>query len=196
MKNIYYYQPVAKPLAKNGSERLGVNAITKIFSDNSVVKMELSVFGKTTAESLSKLKESLKSDNVEAVELKCEYYLCTNSIVDKFKPFEVSKPFKDYVGDDETEYFIAWLNFEEVEKYYKENEAKIDDSGIEFWCRECIPGTMDVSNISMRQAKKIGLFLEIEEKLSLTVERNRAMTIYNLSQKYNCTPVQLIDKYL
>lgn len=205
MKTINYYQPVIIPIAKNGSERLGVNAVTQIWeSDKPGLKMELSVYGKDKNEALEKLKNSLNdSENqVTANELPCEYYLCSLEVVKKFKPFHVSKPFIDYIDHenkklaDEEEHYVAWLNFAEVEKYYNEHEAEIDESMIDFWCRECVPGTMDVSKISMKEAKKGGLFREIEQKLSITVERNRAMTIRNLAERFNCTPIQLINKYL
>lgn len=201
MKTINYYQPVIIPIAKNGSERLGVNAVTKIWdAEKPDLKMELTVFASNHTLALERLQFHLSGEKpiIETVELPCEYYLCSSEVVKKFKPFHVSKPFLDYIDedDDSNECFVAWLNFAEVEKYYNEHEAEIDELMINFWLRECVPGTMDVSNISMRQAKKGGLFREIEEKLSITVERNRAMTICNLAQRFNCTPVQLIDKYL
>ena len=35
---------------------------------------------------------------------------------------------------------------------------------------------------------------EIENKLSLTTDKNRALIIFNLSQKFNCTPIEFINK--
>lgn len=196
MKKLFYYQPIIKPIANNGSERFGVHAVTQIWSETSVVKMELSVFGNSTSEAIEKLKKSLKGEN-EAIELQCEYYLCGQDVIKQFKPFHVSKSFKSGFENDEDLYFVAWLNFAEVEKYYKdvvEPTPIFEASG--FWAKQCVPGTMDVLRISMRKAKVSGLFLEISEKLDLTMHKNQAMTICNLAQKYNCTPVQLIDKYL
>lgn len=193
MENLFYYQPVIRAVAKNGSERLGVNVVTQIWSpDKPRKKMDLSVYGETSEIALEKLRWSTKTKNSESVELPCEYYLCSASVVAHFKPFEVSKPFKSGYEQDDDLYYVAWLNFEEVDKFYKEVLKEETD----FWCRECVPGTMDSEKISMKNAKKIGLFLEIAQKLDITTERNQAMTIRNLSNKHSCTPVQLINKFL
>jgi len=195
MKKLFYYQPIIKPVASNGSERFGVHAVTQIWSETSVVKMELSVFGNSTSEAIEKLKASLKGEN-EAIELPCEYYLCGQEVIKQFKPFHVSKSFKSGFQNDEDLYFVAWLHYDELEKYYKQFVEPNEDYDADFWANECIPGTMDVLRISMRKAKASGLFREISEKLDLTMHKNQAMTICNLAQKYNCNPVQLIDKYL
>ena len=120
----------------------------------------------------------------------------TEQVIKQFKPFHVSKSFKSGFENDEDLYFVAWLNFAEVEKHYKQFVETNEDYDADFWAKECVPGTMDVLRISMRKAKVSGLLLEISEKLDLTTQKNQAMTICNLAQKYNCTPVQLIDKYL
>jgi len=195
MKKIFYYQPIIKPVASNGSERFGVHAVTQIWSETSVVKMELSVFGKSTTEAIEKLKKSLNGKN-EVIELPCEYYLCGKEVIKQFKPFHVSKSFKSGFENDENLYFVAWLNFAEVEKYYKQFVEPNDDYDCDFWLKECTPGTMDSDKISMRNAKEVGLFKEIIEKLNISTEYNQAMTICNLAKRFACTPVQLIDKYL
>jgi hypothetical protein len=194
MKKLFYYQPIIKPVASNGSERFGVHAVTQIWSETTLVKMELSVFGNSTSEAIEKLKLSLKGEN-ESIELPCEYYLCGKEVIKQFKPFHVSKSFKSGFENDEDLYFVAWLNFEEVEKYYEQLEPN-QFCNSDYCARECVPGTMDVLRISMRKAKVSGLLLEISEKLDLTTQKNQAMAICNLAQKYNCSPVQLIDKYL
>lgn len=199
MKTINYYQPIIRAIAKNGSERLGVNVVTKIWDEEAKIKMELSVYGKNSTEALEKFNTHLVSEEPiqKTVEFKCEYYLCGKDIVKHFKPFEVSKSFKSGFKDDNDEYYVAWLNFAEVEKYYKDVIEPIPIyEKLDFWCRECIAGTMDSSKINMRNAKKNGLLLEISEKLDLTAEQNQAMTIYNLAQRFGCTPVELINKYL
>jgi hypothetical protein len=193
MRKINYYQPLVNAVAKNGSERLGVTVETQIWeSDKPRRKMHLSVNGKSKEEAIQKFYNSLKSEDTEVTELPCAYFFCSESVIGHFKPFEVSKPFKSGYDWDKDNYYIAWLNFEECEKFYKEVLKEETD----FFLWEFCPGTMDVSNISMRSAKNSGLLSEIEEKIGLTVERNIAMTIHNLSQKHNCTPVELINKYL
>lgn len=191
----FYYQPIFRAIAKNGSERLGIQAFTKSWSeDMPEIKMEVTISAKTFTE----LKDKVNSFFMASEMLPCEYYLCSASVVDKFKPFEVSKPFKSGFEFEENElYYVAWLNFAEVEKYY--NEVVEPDENLsesDFWCRECIAGTMDSDKVSIRNAKKIGLLLEIAQTLDITAQRNQAMTIHNLSKRYGCTPVELINKYL
>lgn len=122
------------------------------------------------------------------------YYLCSKKVVDFAKPTEVSKPFKSgYQHDLEDDYFIAVVDFEKIEEYYNnlpEEEQDKDD----FWCRELVGGTMDVSTITLKGIKENGLFFEIESKIGLTTIKNRAMTIFNLSEKFGYTPVEFINR--
>ena len=200
MKQIFYYQPVIIPIAKNGSNAFGVNAVTQIWSSDSLRKMELSVFGKDATEALEKLNNSLTGDETEFTELKCEYYLCSEVVESLFKPFEVSKPFQSgYTFDKRKFYYVAWLNLNEVQNYYTEkvqphNEKAEPAKQIDFWLEECVLGSMNVLEINLKAAKKNGLFVEIENQLSITKDNNRAMTIANLSQRFGITPVQLINK--
>lgn len=121
--------------------------------------------------------------------------MCSKSVVEKFKPFEVSKPFKSGYADDNDDYFVAWLNFEEVDRYYKANEDDILNSEDYFFiARECVPGQMDVSKLKLNRMKKNGLRVEIENVLSITSLKNIAMVIYNLSEREKCTPVEFINK--
>ncbi|WP_445453117.1 hypothetical protein [Flavobacterium sp. 25HG05S-40] len=202
MKKMFYYQPIIRAVAENGSERLGVILITRIWEEGRENrKMEMSIQGKDRADVLEKFKNCLKSDNhPEPIELPCNYFLCSEVVESKYKPFEVSKPFQSgYDHDKRSHYYIAWLQLDEVDKYYKEvvePHNKKSDNQIDYWCRECSPGTMDVSEINMKDAKKNGLFKEIESATGLTMETNIAMTIFELSELHGCTPVQLINKYL
>lgn len=118
------------------------------------------------------------------------YFLCSKSVVDIMKPTEVSKPFKSGYEWEDDEYFIAILDFKKVNEEYKEDDPMFKD----FWCRECSSGSMDVSKITLSGMKKTGVFVEIEWKIGLTTERNIAMTILELSKKFNCTPIELINK--
>jgi len=121
MNKLFYYQPIINPIAKNKSEKFGVNIITKLWKDDSKLKMELKIFGKTKNEALEKFNKFLKSDNCESVELECNYYLCSEEVIKYAKPFEVSKPFKSgFQNEEELNYYVAWLNFEEVEKHFNE----------------------------------------------------------------------------
>lgn len=84
-----------------------------------------------------------------------------------------------------------------IEKYYldviKSYNEKSTISDIDFWLSECVPGTMDVSKLKLSCIIRNGLFVEIERILNLTNETNIAMIIHNLSQKFNKTPIELIN---
>ena len=127
-----------------------------------------------------------------------EYYLCSQAVIEAFPDAERSLPFKSgYDYEPEENYYIAVLDFEVVEKYYNEVIQTNNDSSteyIDFWCRECVPGQMDVSHITLVGCRIHGLFCEIENKTQLTTERNRAMSVFELSQKYNCNPIAFIKK--
>lgn len=82
---------------------------------------------------------------------------------------------------------------EEVEKHYNQLSEKEQNY---FWCQELVGGTMDVSGITLKGLKENGVFLEIERCTRLTTTRNLAMTIYNLAEKFNCTPIELINKVI
>lgn len=119
------------------------------------------------------------------------FFICSQEVIDAFPDSEHSKPFKSGFENDDDDNYVALLDFEKVEKYYNQLPEDKQDN---FWCKECVAGTMDVSKISISGARKNGLFVEIENKTRLTTERNRAMIVYNLSQKYKCTPIELINK--
>lgn len=122
-----------------------------------------------------------------------EYFLCSKAVIDYFPDVEKSKPFKSgYRFDKGDCYYVAVIDFPKVDSFYKANEERLllED----FWCRECHAGSMEVDKITIAGCKRNGLFKEIENKIGLTTERNQAMTIYNLSQKYNCTPIEFINR--
>lgn len=116
------------------------------------------------------------------------YFLCSEELIKQFPEFECSKPFKSGYEYDTDNYYIALIDFQKVSDYYQKH---IND---DLWCRECVPVTMDVSKISLND--KNGLFIEIERKLGLTKENNRAMAIYNLSKLYKCNPIELVNNFL
>ena len=190
MKKSYYYEPVVTPVANNGSSKFGFIAKTVSFNDSRNTRFEVEISAKTIEELKQKTDDFFK----DSIQLKCEYYLCSKSVVDIFKPFEVSKPFKSGYADDNDDYFVAWLNFEEVDRYYQANEDDILNSEDNFLARECVPGQMDVSKLKLNRMKKNGLRVEIENVLSITSLKNIAMVIHNLSEREKCTPVEFINK--
>jgi hypothetical protein len=192
MGTIKYYEPIIKPVADNGSLKLGVKLHTQSWMENeSFTKMSIEIGGKTTEEAFEKLKNFL---GAAAVELPCSYFYCSKPVIDNFKPFQVSKPFKSgYQFDKNDEFFVAWLNFDEVKKYY-ENIIDTSEENLTFFAWECIPGYIDVSRVNLKAAKREGLCLEIERKTGLTTEKNVAMTIYNLSEREGINPLELINK--
>lgn len=190
MKKSYYYEPIVNPIANNGSPKFGFIAKTVSFNDSRNTRFEVEISAKTIEELKQKTDDFFK----DSIQLKCEYYLCSKSVVDIFKPFEVSKPFKSGYADDNDDYFVAWLNFEEVDRYYQANEDDILNSEDNFFARECVPGQMDVSKLKLNRMKKNGLRVEIENVLSITSLKNIAMVIHNLSEREKCTPVEFINK--
>lgn len=190
MKKSYYYEPILQPIASNGSSEFGFIAKTVAFNDSLNTRFEVEIAGKTIEEIKQKTEDFFK----DSIQLKCEYYLCSKSVVDLFKPFEVSKPFKSGYADDNDDYFVAWLNFEEVNRYYQANEEKILNSDDNFFARECVPGQMDIQKLKLNRLKKTGLLCEIDFQLSITSFKNVAMVIQNLSERERCTPVEFINK--
>ena len=189
MKKTYYYEPIVKPIANNGSSKFGFTAKTVSFIDSRNTRFEVEISGKTIEE----LKQKTDDFFRDSIQLKCEYYLCSKSVVDLFKPFEVSKPFKSSYAEDE-EYFVAWLHFDEVNRYYQANEEKILKQKEDFFARECTKGPFNVSFLKLNRMKKNGLLSEIEAELSITSNKNIARIIYNLSERERCTPVEFINK--
>lgn len=121
------------------------------------------------------------------------YFLCSAKAVELIKPTKISKPFKsgyEEYGVDEL-YFVAILDFEKVETLYN---SLTEEERFDFWCRELVAGTMDVSGLTIAEIKRKGLLVAIKEELGITTEKNIAMTIQNLAEKYNCTPIQFINK--
>lgn len=190
MKKSYYYEPIVTPVANNGSGRFGYKAKTVSFNDSLNTRFEVEISGKTIEE----LKQKTDDFFRDSIQLKCEYYLCSKSVVDIFKPFEVSKPFKSSYADDNEDYFVAWLHFDEVNRYYQANEEKILKQKEDFFARECTQGPFNVSFLKLNRMKKNGLLSEIEAELSITSNKNIARIIYNLSERERCTPVEFINK--
>ena len=120
------------------------------------------------------------------------YFLCSKKVVDFAKPENISKPFKSgWKCDKNSEYFIAILNFQEIENHYNQLSKKEQD---DFWCQEIVDGTMDVSKIKLKNLKENGIFFEIENVIGLTTIKNQAMTIYKLAEKFNCNPIELVNR--
>lgn len=128
-----------------------------------------------------------------------EYHLCSEAVIEHFNPKNVSKPFKSgYEFDKETNYFVAEINFEEVDSYYKNfiepynEKSRVKD--IDFWTRRVSSGTMDVTKITKSGINKKGLFVEIENKTGLTNKKNRALCIHNLTNMFGFNnPIDFIN---
>lgn len=117
------------------------------------------------------------------------YFLCTSDVVNQYPNEKKSKPFKSgWNFDVKSDYYVALLDFDEV------FEAKIGKLLLEHKCYECTPGQMNISNITIANIKRDGLFYEIENKLHITTLWNQAMVISNLATKYMCDPIEFINK--
>lgn len=124
------------------------------------------------------------------------YFLCSEYVVECFPSLIKSKPFKSgFEYDNECNYYVIILTdneYKEIEDYYN---GKVDDCDVDnFWLKEITPGTMDVKGITLKGIREHGLFMEIANILDLTTEKNQALSIFNLSEKYNCTPIEFINK--
>ena len=120
------------------------------------------------------------------------YFLCSKSVIDIFPTLNKSKFFKSGYEYDKSSYCVACVDFNAVVDYYNRSVINGDT---DFICREVVSGTMDVSKISIAGIKINGLFLEIEKVIGLTSEGNIAMTINELSRKYNCNPIEFTNKF-
>lgn len=188
---IFYYKPVARYIAKNGSEKLGVNMVSQMWSEGSNRRnTELTMYGKTLKEAQDKFNKCV----VGCEEVTCSYFLCSQDVVDTFKPFEVSKGFVSGYddGDRDNLNYVAWLNFSEVQKYY--DEHKIDETDRNFWLQEFSGGLMDVTSIKLKDLKN-NTFLEIERTLGLTTTKNIALTLNELCSNYGMNPIAFVNKY-
>lgn len=124
------------------------------------------------------------------------YFLCSDGVIKTFPLLVKSKPFKSgFECDSEYNYYVIILNddeYKEIEKYYDSKVDECDDEN--FWLKEILPGTMDVKGFTLKCIKKNGLFMEICNILDLTNIKNQALSIFNLSEKFNCTPIEFINK--
>ena len=119
---------------------------------------------------------------------KYNYFLCSEEVKIKFPLFNYSDAFKSGYEYDNENYYIGYLDFEKIEDFYKNNET------FDFWCRELVAGYIDVDKITLKNIRNDGLFVEINNKTNLSSEKNIAICIYNLCQKYNVTPFEFIKK--
>jgi hypothetical protein len=123
---------------------------------------------------------------------KMRYFLCSESVIAYASPNIISMPFKSgYSYDSHSDYFIAVIDFDKIQKHY--NDMPESEKG-DFWVRELIPGTMDVSKITLGILRVNGVFKGIEIKTGLTTGKNLAMAIHNLCEKFDCNPIEFIDK--
>jgi len=133
--------------------------------------------------------------------MNANYYFCSQLVIDQFQPEDVSKPFiSGFKMDGDMPHYVAWLDYDEVEKYYKEvvepHNDILENEDLDFWCWEVSPGIIDVENISLEDAKEKGLLREIEFRTGLTKISNQAFVIYNLSEREGLNPIELINKHL
>lgn len=116
------------------------------------------------------------------------YFLCSAEVVRRFPKELKSKPFKSGFRRDRCKYYVALLDFEELEKSYEKRPS------YRFWARECVGGQMDVNDFTLKRIRENGLLMEILDILSLASEKNQAMAIHNLACRHNCTPIEFINK--
>lgn len=132
---------------------------------------------------------------------KLNYFLCSNEVVELFPQYAHSKPIESGYGyefDKQVKYYVAKLDFDYISECYNNIIEPFEnteaDLSFDFWCEECVEGTMNVDTLTIHNMSSNGLFKQFENKLGLTTDKNRAMIIKNLAKKYNITPIEFIDK--
>lgn len=121
------------------------------------------------------------------------YYLCSKSLVDIIKPMNYSNPFKSGYLNDYEEYYVALLNYDTCCYIYNNLPEKEKDK---FYISQLVPGTMDITGLTLKGMRKNGIFFEIELVTGLTTFSNVAMVLHNLSEDFNITPIALINKII
>lgn len=130
-------------------------------------------------------------------ENKLNYFLCSSDVIELFPQYARSNAIESgYEFDKDVKYYVAKLDFEYISDCYKTFIEPFEetDANLDFWCEECVEGTMNVDTLTIHNMSSNGLFKQIENKLGLTTYKNRAMTISNLAKKYNITPIEFINK--
>ena len=116
-----------------------------------------------------------------------EYFICSKIVIDLLKPKEVSKPITTYPDSEylKENVYVAVLDFNKVQEIYKAT-CKEDN----FWCQQIVHGLMNVDDIQLSDFKTQCPWSVIENKLSLTKDNNRAMTISNICHREGLTPIE------
>lgn len=129
------------------------------------------------------------------------YYLCSDAVVKHFPELERSKPFiSGYDHDkDDVYYIIATYEWEKLFDYYERviapfnEKSNVDD--IDFWLRECCNSQVDEAPKGcITKCRSNGIFKAIENVWGLTNERNRAYSIYKMSEYYGVTPIEFVNR--
>ena len=119
-----------------------------------------------------------------------EYFLCSKIVADSFPECEKSNPMPTgyYIYEP---VFIVSIDFDKIEKMYNSLST---DKQVDFWCWQLVPGTMDVSKMTLKGIRENGLLLEIERKTGLTTAKNEAMCVFNLCEKFGLEPMYFAKK--
>ncbi|CCG99822.1 hypothetical protein FAES_1812 [Fibrella aestuarina BUZ 2] len=127
-----------------------------------------------------------------------EFYLCSATVIEHLQPKIVSKPFRSgYDSDKDTRYYVAQFDYQDAKSYYKGVIEPFNEKSrvhCNFWFRTCSRGHIDVSQITMTNCRRLGLFVAIEQAVNLTQPQNIAIAIGELADKFNCSPIEFINK--
>lgn len=123
--------------------------------------------------------------------MKKEYYICSQLVVDLLKPIEVSRAVKVYPNIEylTENVYVAVLDFQKAKNVYESFDENSDES-FNFWCEEIVPGQMNVDSITLKDFEKQDPWSVIENKLNLTKDNNRAMTICNICEREGINPIE------
>lgn len=125
-----------------------------------------------------------------------EYYICSQLVIDLMEPEEVSKPIMVYPDNEilKENVYVAVLDFPRVEQTYENIDPESEEI-FDFWCEQIVPGLMNVDSIQMEDFEINDPWTVIQEKLSLTKDNNRAMTLCNIIERENfINPIQFWNK--
>ena len=122
------------------------------------------------------------------------YFLCSAEVVKQMAPRELSKPFKTGFRWDNTTLYVAKFDGMKAQLYLERN---VRSGGVWFFFRQCKTNQLtniDPDLITLDGIKQIGLFAEIDKQDGVLTLSNLANVIYDLSYKFGCSPVDLINK--
>jgi hypothetical protein len=118
-----------------------------------------------------------------------QYYLCSQTFMDKYLPNVFSAPLDRY-GDT---VYIAEVDFKKANEQYEQADKESDESWDDYWCQEITLPTISVSDFTLEDAKEWGLFGWISNNTGGTTTRNVCAVIGGICLVTKQTPIELFN---